>query len=147
MEEKTKLINKIIVPTDGSDPSMRAADFAIKLAKHFNSEIIAIYVIDRLILEEVSKVQERYVLEEEIKGKAERCLNYIVKSAEREGLKVSSILVEGQPHDQIVRHAESLGADMIVMGSRGRRGTERILIGSVAERVIEYAPCPVLVLR
>ena len=147
MNDEAKFISKILVPTDGSTPSMHAAEFAIKLAKHFNSEIFVIYVIDRLILEEVSKVHERHELEEEIKRKAERCLNYIVRLAKREGLKATSILTEGQPHDQIVRHAESLGVDMIVMGSIGRRGMNRILIGSVAERVIEYAPCPVLVLR
>ena len=144
---ENKFIKKILVPTDGSDSAMRAADFAIKIAKHFQSEIIAIYVIDRIILEEISKIYERHELEEEIKRKAERCLNYIVRSAERKGLKATSILVEGQPHDQIVRHAESLGVDLIVMGSKGRRGANRILIGSVAERVIEYAPCPVLVIR
>ena len=142
-----KFIRKILVPTDGSDSSMRASDFAIRLAKHFNSQIVAIYVIDRVILEEISKVHERRELEEEIKRKAERCLNYIVNSAKREGLKATSILVEGEPHDQIVRHAESLSVDIIVMGSKGRRGMNRILIGSVAERVIEYAPCPVLVIR
>ena len=142
-----KFIRKILVPTDGSDSSIRAADFAVNLAKHFGSEIIAIYVIDHVILEEISKIHERHQLEEEIRRKAERCLSYIVKSAQREGLKASSILVEGQPHDQIVRHAESLGVDIIVMGSKGRRGMNRILIGSVAERVIEYAPCPVLVMR
>lgn len=142
-----KFLKKILVPTDGSDSSMRAADFALKLAKHFESEIIAIYVIDRIILEEISKIHERHEVEDEIKRKAERCLNYIVKSAKREGLKASSILVEGQPHDQIVRYAESLRTDIIIMGSKGRRGTNRILIGSVAERVIEYAPCPVLVIR
>jgi len=142
-----KLLKRILIPTDGSDPSMRAADFAIKLADHFKAEIIAIYVIDRVILEEISKIHERHGLEEEIRRKAERCLNYIVKSAEKKGLKARSILVEGQPHDQIVRHAESFKADMIVMGSKGRRGMNRILIGSVAERVIEYAPCPVLVIK
>jgi len=142
-----KFIKKILIPTDGSDSAMRAAEFALKLAKHFGSEIVTIYVIDRIILEEISKVYEKRGLKEEMKRKAERCLNYVVRSAEREGLKASSILVEGQPHDQIVRYAESLGADLIVMGSKGRRGANRILIGSVAERVIEYAPCPVVVIR
>jgi len=140
-------IKRILVPTDGSDPSMRAAEFAIKLAEHFNSEIVAIYVIDRVILEEITRIHDRHELEEEIKKKAERCLNYIIRSAEKKGLRARSILVEGQPHDQIVRYAKSLKADMIVMGSKGRRGMNRILIGSVAERVIEYAPCPVLVIR
>ncbi len=144
---ENRFIKKILIPTDGSDSAMRAANFALKIAKHFKSEIITIYVIDRIILEEISKVYERHELEEEIRKKAERCLNYIVRLAERKGLKATSILVEGQPHDQIVRHAESLKVDLIVMGSKGRRGTNRILIGSVAERVIEYAPCPVLVIR
>jgi nucleotide-binding universal stress UspA family protein len=142
-----KFIEKILVPIDGSEPSMRAAEFALKLAKHFGSEIVAIYVIDRVILEEISKIYERHEIEKEIERKAERCLKYIVKSAEREGLKASSILVEGQPHDQIVRHAKLLAADIIVMRSTGRRGINRILLGSVAERVIEYAPCPILVIR
>lgn len=142
-----KFLKRILIPTDGSDPSMRAAEFAIKIAKHFNSEIVAIYVIDRVILEEVSKVHERHGLEEEIRKNAERCLNYIVKLAERKGLKARSIVAEGQPHDQIVRYAESLKANMIIIGSKGRRGMNRILIGSVAERVIEYAPCPVLVIK
>jgi len=57
------------------------------------------------------------------------------------------MLVEDQPHDQIVRYAESLEADIIIIGSKERRGINRILKGSVAERAIEYAPCPVLVIR
>jgi nucleotide-binding universal stress UspA family protein len=139
MAEENNLINKILVPTDGSEPSNRAAEFAIKLGKKFNAEIITVYVVDRLIMDEVSKVHEKRELEEEIKKKAERCLNYVVKS--------SSVLLEGQPYDQIIQQAEALNVDMIVMGTTGRRGMERILIGSVAERVIEYAPCPVLVMK
>jgi nucleotide-binding universal stress UspA family protein len=145
--KENNLINKILVPTDGSEPSNHAAEFAIKLGKKFNAEIIAVYVVDRLIMDEVSKVHEKRELEEEIKKKAERSLNYVVKSAEIEGLKASSVLLEGQPYDQIIQQAEALNVDMIVMGTTGRRGMERILIGSVAERVIEYAPCPVLVMK
>ena len=141
------LINKILVPTDGSEPSQRAAEFAIRLGKKFGAEIMTVYVIDRLIVEQVSKVHERRELEEEIKKKAERSLNYVVKSAEIEGLKATSVLLEGQPYDQIVRQAEALHVDIIVMGTTGRRGMERILIGSVAERVIEFAPCAVLVVK
>lgn len=147
MAKLSDFLSKILVPTDGSEPSMRAAEFAIKLAKKFNSEIITVYVIDRLIMEEVSKVHEKQELEDEIKRKAERSLNYVVKSAEIEGLKATPILLEGQPYDQIIRQAEISSVDIIVMGTTGRRGMERILIGSVAERVIEYAPCPVLVVK
>ncbi len=147
MAKAENFITKILVPTDGSEPSDRAAEFAIRLAKKFNAEIISVYVIDRLIIDEVSKVHEKQELEEEIRKKAERSLNYVVKSAEIEGLKATSVLLEGTPYDQIIRQAETLKADIIVMGTTGRRGMERILIGSVAERVIEYAPCPVLVVK
>ncbi len=147
MAKANDFITKILVPTDGSGPSMRAAEFAIKLGKKFNAEIITVYVIDRLIMEEVSKVHEKRELEDEIRRKAERSLNYVVKSAEIEGLKAMPVLLEGQPYEQIIRQAETSSVDIIVMGTTGRRGMERILIGSVAERVIEYSPCPVLVVK
>jgi nucleotide-binding universal stress UspA family protein len=105
-------IKKILIPTDGSDCSLRAATVGISFAKNCNGEIYAIYIV-----------------------------------AKKEGVKAEAILAKGEPHDQIVFFAKSKGIDMIVMGTYGRRGTKRILIGSVTERVIEYAPCPVLVVK
>ena len=67
--------------------------------------------------------------------------------AEKEGVKATSMLVKGRPFEQIVNITKSFDIDLVVMGTYGRRGAERILIGSVAERVIEYAPCPVLVVK
>ena len=147
MIPKFEKIKKILVPTDGSDCSLRAAELAIGLAKVFGAEILVIYVIDTVTLDELTRGVEKEAVEKELKEKGQRYLNYIVKQAEKAGLKAKSILVKGEPHDQIVRHAKNLGIDMIVMGTYGRRGAQRILIGSVAERVIEYAPCPVLVVR
>ena len=140
-------IKRILVPTDGSDCSIRAAELAIHLAKVFNAELFVIYVIDTVILDEIAKGAEKEVIERELREKGRRYLNYIMKMAEREGLTATPILVKGEPHDQIVQHAKVQAVNLIVMGTYGRRGTERILIGSVAERVIEYAPCPVLVVR
>lgn len=140
-------IRRILIPTDGSNCSLRAAKLAIRLAKIFGAEILAIYVVDTVILEEIAKIAEREIAEKELKEKGERYLNYVTKSAEKEGLKVKTFLTEGEPYDKIVQYAKSSEADLIIMGTYGRRGAERILIGSVAERVIEYAPCPVLVVR
>lgn len=142
-----KDIKTILIPTDGSDCSSRAAELGIRFAKVFRAEISAIYVIDTVILKEITKVAEKEVIEQELRAKGERYLKYITKLAEKEGLKTEAILAMGEPHDQIVYYAKSVGADLIVIGTYGRRGAERILIGSVAERVIEYAPCPVLVVR
>lgn len=138
---------KILVPTDGSDCSLRATNLAISLAKDLGAEIFALYAIDPIILEEITKGTEERDVEKELKEKGERFLNYVVNFAKQEGLKAEAILAKGEPHDQIVHYAKIKGIDMIVMGTCGRRGTKRILIGSVTERVIEYAPCPVLVVR
>jgi nucleotide-binding universal stress UspA family protein len=141
------MIKKILIPTDGSDYSLRAAEFGIYLAKVFGAEVITIYVVDAVILEEIAKTSEKTVVERELKEKGECYLNYVTRLAEKEDLKAEAILARGEPHDQIVHYAKSLGVNLIVMGTYGRRGADRILIGSVAERVIEYAPCPVLVVR
>ena len=100
-----------------------------------------------MVLDQVSRVTEREVVDHELKGDGERYLRYIISTAEREGVKASSILARGRPFEQIVHLAKGLKMDLIVMGTYGRRGADRILIGSVAERVIEYASCPVLVVR
>lgn len=140
-------IKKILIPTDGSDCSLRAADVGVSLAKLLGAKIIVIYAIDIIILEELTKAIGSKDIEKELKDKGERYLNYVVKLGKKEGLQTESILTKGEPHDQIVHFAKTLGVDMIVMGTYGRRGTKRILIGSVTERVIEYAPCPVLVVK
>lgn len=140
-------IKKILIPTDGSDCSLRAASLGISLAKVLDAEIFAMYAIDTVILEELTKGMDEKNVEKELKEKGERYLNYVVKLAEKEGLKAEAILAKGEPYDQIVHNAKIKGVDLIVMGTYGRRGTKRILIGSVTERVIEYAPCPVLVVR
>jgi nucleotide-binding universal stress UspA family protein len=140
-------IKKILIPTDGSDCSLRAATVGISFAKLFNAEIYAIYVVDTIILEELTRAIATKDVEKELKEKAEHYLDYVVESAEKEGIKAEAILAKGEPHDQIVFFAKNKGIDLIVMGSYGRRGTKRILIGSVTSRVIEYAPCPVLVVK
>jgi nucleotide-binding universal stress UspA family protein len=140
-------ISKILIPTDGSDCSLRAATAGISFAKLFNAEIYAIYVIDTVILEELTRAIATKDVEKELKEKGEHYLDYVVESAEKEGIKAEAILAKGEPHDQIVFFAKTKGIDLIVMGSYGRRGTKRILIGSVTSRVIEYAPCPVLVVK
>lgn len=140
-------IKQILITTDGSDCSLRAAELGIHLAKTLGANISVIYVIDTVILKEMTKIADRKAVERELREKGERYLRYIAELAEKEELKTDITLARGTPYDQIVHHAKSFKADLIVIGTHGRRGAERILIGTVAERVIEYAPCPVLVIR
>ena len=147
MSMNFKNIRKILVPTDGSDYSERAAEYGVDIAKMLSAQIVVVYVIDQVVIDQISKATERDSVERELKENGQRYVNYVLSLAEKEGVKSSSLLAKGTPYEQIVHLARELNIDLIVMGTYGRRGTERVLIGSVAQRVIEYAPCPVLVVK
>jgi nucleotide-binding universal stress UspA family protein len=142
-----KKTQKILIPTDGSDYSMRAAEYGISIAKMLGAQIIVLYVIDDVVLDQISTIAEREDVERELKEDGQRHINYVLGLAEKEGVASKSLLTKGRPFEQIVHSVKGLNIDLIVMGTYGRRGAERILIGSVAERVIEYAPCPVIVVK
>jgi nucleotide-binding universal stress UspA family protein len=142
-----KNIKKILIPTDGSDYSNRAAEYGIGIAKMVNAQILAVFVIDDVVLDQIAKVTELETVERELKEDGQSIVNYVLSLAKKEGVKSSSFIAKGRPFEQIVHLAKDQNADLIVMGTYGRRGADRILIGSVAERVIEYGPCPVLVIK
>ncbi len=140
-------IQKILVPTDGSDYSIRAAEYAMGVAKLRNAEVIVVFVVDEVVIDQFAKVTDRNAIEAELKKDGQRYTHYALGLAEKENVKATPLVVRGRPFEQIVNLAKSFNVDLIVMGTYGHRGAERILIGSVAERVIEYSPCPVLVIK
>lgn len=141
-------IKRILIPIDGSEYSMHAVEYGISIAKtHPDVQIMIVHVIDEVVLDKLTKINERENFERELKNDGQRHVSYAVGIAEKEGVKTTSLIAKGRPFEQIVHLAKDLNMDLIVMGTYGRRGAERILIGSVAERVIEYAHCPVLVVK
>jgi nucleotide-binding universal stress UspA family protein len=152
MQETKKLfssetIKLVMVPTDGSAHSIRAAEYALSIAKVHNAKILAVFVIDNFVIDQFSRVPARTNIEKDLTDSGQSYLNYIVNMAEKQGVAVESIITKGQPFEQILNLAKTHNADLIVMGTTGRRSTERILIGSVTQRVIEYSSCPVLVIK
>jgi nucleotide-binding universal stress UspA family protein len=143
----SETIQKILIPTDGSDHSNRAAEYGIGIAKVHDAQIIVVYVVDEIVIEQFSNSTERKAIETDLRKDGERFTNYTLRLADKTDVKATSMLVKGRPYEQIVDIAKRLDIDLIVMGTYGRRGSERILLGSVAERVIEYSPCPVLVIK
>jgi nucleotide-binding universal stress UspA family protein len=83
----------------------------------------------------------------DVRSDAERRLGRLVAGARKSGIRVKGLLLEGIPHDRIVRAARSGRADVIVLGTHGRTGLGRLFLGSVASRVVTLAPCPVLTVR
>jgi len=147
MKFSSETIKRILVPTDGSEYSIHAAEYAIGIAKAHDAQITVVYVLDELVIDRFTKVSDREDIERDLKTDGERYTNYIMSLAERAGVKTYPLIVKGRPFEQIVHLADGLNVDLIVMGTYGRRTHERILIGSVAERVIEYSRCPVLVVK
>jgi nucleotide-binding universal stress UspA family protein len=139
----------ILVPTDGSEYSVAAGRLAIDMAAFYDACLTFVYVVDEAMTEELACASQKTCQEvrRELVENGQRYLDYLAKLAQRRGLAAQKVLREGTPHIEIVNEARRQAADLIVMGQVGRRGPRRILIGSVAERVLEYAACPVLITK
>lgn len=132
---------KILVATDNSPNCRPAVEHAFDIAKEHDSKIAAVTVI--YSNDEFFTVAHQFI--EEMIAKAREKLNELKEEAGAMGLDLEIMVKEGEPHKGIVEAAEEFGATTIVMGSHGRTGLSRLLMGSVTERVIGFAVCPVLV--
>ena len=139
----------ILVPVDGSEASINAGRTAIQIATMHNIPITFVYVVDSAIADEIVESISRPVesVRQELESKGWRYLEYLSRLARERNLRTDKVIRHGIPHGEISDLARERGVDLIVIGQVGRRGPRRALIGSVAERVIEYAPCSVLVVR
>jgi nucleotide-binding universal stress UspA family protein len=143
-------LKRIIVPLDGSDSSFRAAKYAVKIAKMANAEIIFMHAVVNPPYGEsrgAGIMITAYI--QEAKQAAEMWYMNAGNMASKEGVKfmVETILDVASAADSIVNYAESKNADLVVMGTKGRTGLKRLLLGSVASGVVSHAGCPVLVTR
>ena len=145
----------ILVAIDGSESSMKAVDYAIELAKkEDNSRLTVLNILDMNTAKQVSSsiiTAPTYGLEEyELHKKAVlEWLDAIKSKCENEGIQ-TEIKVIGGPSpipDSIIIYAENENVDLIVVGTRGRSGFKKLLLGSVASKVVTYAHCPVLVVK
>ncbi|TFH06726.1 MAG: universal stress protein [Nitrosomonadales bacterium] len=147
-------IKKIILATDFSDISKNASRHALMLAKAHKAELKALHVFDT----SAWNIPPHYYLApagpggfsgfveglEEARERGKETLNKFAKSFD---LEIETIFAEGDPGHEIVRIAEELNADLIVLGTHGYSGWKRFAIGSVAELVVRHAPCAVLTIR
>jgi nucleotide-binding universal stress UspA family protein len=136
---------KILIPTDGSEYTKAAIAKGLALAKQMGAEVTAMYVVDQTSFINFpmdSTIVSVYSLLEK-EGKA--AVDYVVQEGEKIGLKVTSIIEEGSPSRKIVDASKNY--DLVVMGTLGRTGISKLLLGSVAERVVRLAQCPVMIIR
>lgn len=141
------LIKRILVPTDGSEGALEAAEYAAGLVRHFRANVTLLHVVQPLrVMLHVSGLEREQVQKELLEaGKA--ILTLTQAPFARAGIPADTELREGSPGDLIAEVAEQGNYDLIVIGSRGSGMSDSWLLGSVAQRVARSAPCPVLVVR
>ncbi len=144
------MFKHILVPADGSDNACRATDKAVAIARAFGSEVTVIYVIDPYAFTGVGTDfaygQAEYLSAATAEG--EQALAHCRQSFEVAGISVQEKLVEAHAvYKGILSTAQQVGADLIVMGSHGRRGLEKLMLGSVTSQVLSHAHLSVLVVR
>ena len=139
-------IKKILLATDGSEGTRHAIDYTLNLAKMCGAQVTALFVVDQIPLQDVpadsSIVFSVHLL---LENEGKKAVNDIKEAGQKSGVEVATMVVEGSPAKKIVEVAADY--DLLVVGTIGRSGLSHLLIGSVAERVVRYAPCPVLVVR
>jgi nucleotide-binding universal stress UspA family protein len=138
---------RILIAVDESAFAARAADVGIELAKALKAEMAFIHAVDPSIARAASKIEES--ADKLIAMAEQEAKNLLSAFRERAGASPAALefLEIGKPATKIVEGAKSWPADLIVIGSHGRGGLERLLLGSVAESVVRHASCPVLVVR
>ena len=140
-------IKRILIATDGSEYTKSAVKKGLSLAKMLNAKVIGLYVVDIRDFSTVELEDMSYAYVNLIHEHGDETLKELKETAEELGVEIETIKKEGIPADEIVSTAEDMDVDLIVVGSFGRSALEKLLLGSVAEKVIRHAPCPVLVVR
>ena len=140
---------RILAPTDGSGPSVAAGTLAVQLAASQGASILFVYVVDTVVADEIRDASGKTAsqVRRELARAGQRYLDHLARLAAQAQVKAERVLRYGTPHVEIVSLAKEQNVDLIAIAHVGRHGLQRFLIGSVTERVIEYATCPVLVMK
>ena len=141
-------IEKILLPTDLSKYSAYALPYAVEMAKTYNASLHLLHVVETNWLGITGSA--------EFPGQTQEFIDTAVKAAEKEvedlaesidGVNIEASVILGTPHAEVVRYARDNNIDLIVLATHGRTGLSHVLMGSVAEKVVQMAPCPVLSIK
>jgi len=141
-------IQRILVPVDFSQQAGPVLDWVTHLAKQHGSRVLLLHVYHLPV--EFQQLEGAYLPPDfwsNVKREAEQQLARYGEDLRERGLEVEEIVREGYPATVIVDEAENLETDLVVIGTHGHTGLKHLLLGSVAERVVQKAPCPVLTVK
>ena len=144
-----KTFSTILFAYDFSEGSNNAFDYALSLAKQYSAKLLIVHVINEPV-----DLRGFYVphisfenLEKEIAEGAEQMMDRFCKENLAGFERFEKYVITGVPYEEIIKKAAESGADLIIMGTHGRKGVDHLLFGSTAERVVRSANCPVMTVR
>ena len=141
-------IERILVPIDFSDQSERVVEWATHLAKEHGSRICLVHAYHLPV--EFQQLEGAYLPADfwaNVRDEASKTLATTAETIRASGIEVEEVVREGYPATVIEEEAERIEADLIVLGTHGLSGLKHLLLGSIAERVVQKAPCPVLTVK
>ncbi|MDH2908065.1 MAG: universal stress protein [Candidatus Nitrosotalea sp.] len=147
---KEGVLSKILVAIDGSEMSLKAADYGIEFAKKYCSKLIILHVIHipaAGLMYTTESTFKQFV--EKNKRESEEWFSTIGKEAKEQGVEIKTETIEEiySVSGAIIKRAEEENVDVIIIGSTGKSGFKRLLLGSVATDVVRYSHCPVFVIK
>ena len=141
------MFDRILIATDGSDPSYEAAKFGVEMARVSGGQVIAVYVVDVHRLAQLpgytgfSGMKDRLL--DLMNHEGQEATEEVERMALKAGVPCTKMVLKGHPSDELIRYSQESGADLLVMGSVGKSGLNRFLLGSVAEKVVQHSKVPV----
>jgi nucleotide-binding universal stress UspA family protein len=143
----SKLYSKILIATDGSEHTKKAVEYGIELAKIAEAKLHAVYVVDTAAFASIPMDAAWENMYELLKQEGDEATGYVADRAKSEGIEVERANLEGNPADEIIKYSEQNSINLIVMGTLGKSGLDRFLLGSIAEKVVRNSKIPVLVVQ
>lgn len=141
-------LKNILIPTDLSEYARHVLPYAAEFARAYDAKIILAHVVDMHWVGSVASAEFPGMVESQIESSKKAAVEAMeAMRAELGDAPVEVQVLMGSPHVEIVRHARSEDVDLIILATHGRTGLAHALIGSVAEKVVQMAPCPVLTIK
>jgi nucleotide-binding universal stress UspA family protein len=147
VERSSTAFDRILVPTDFSEPAGRAVDLAVDLARQRGSTITLMHVYELPVYPFGDGAPSDVDFVSPVRDAARKELDGVAAAVERRGVDVRTELLCGVAWDEILRVAELMHPDLLVMGTHGRTGLARLVLGSVTEKVVRMSTAPVLTVR
>lgn len=148
------MYKKILIPTDGSEYSEKAGEYAIWIANQSFSQIMVLNVIDTSYLRSIPQKDLELSLEDQFKAEGNMAVQKFSKKLEEsecngkcKNILFNTLIKKGKPADEILKTIKEEEIDLVVMGASGKHGLNRLYPGSVTESVVRSASCPVLVVK